>query len=145
MDRTPSETPRDLNIDCLSLVYYAFVGLEKNGTVSVSNVFTRVLILSSLTDGKLSNEDKHLKQEVDGAYGCLGSLIALKRGNPHLKVLLSIGGGGNSSENFSSVAAAASTRDTFARSAVSLVKNGGFDGIDSVFPSLFSQTNSRLT
>ena len=86
-----------------------------------------------------------MKQDVDGAYGCLGTLIILKRENPHLKVLLSIGGGGNSSENFSSVAAAASTRDTFARSAVSLVKNGGFDGIDSAFPSSFSQENSQLT
>ena len=126
-------------------MYYAFVNLEKNGTVSVRKTFARVLSLGSLTDRKLSNEDKHMEQEVDGAYGCLGSLITLKRENPHLKVLLSIGGGGNSSENFSSVAAAASTRDTFARSAVSLVKNGGFDGIDSVFPSSFSQENSQLT
>ena len=144
VDRKPSETPRDLNMDCLSLVYYAFVSLEKNGSVFVSSISIGVLNLDLLTDRKLSNEDKHMKQEVDGASGCLGSFIALKRDNPHLKVLLSIGGGGNSSQNFSSVAAAASTRDTFARSAVSLVKEGGFDGIDSVFSSPLPHKSTEL-
>lgn len=68
--------------------------------------------------------------EVDGANGCLGSFMALKREHRHLKVLLSIGGA-NSSQNFASVAAAASTRDNFAKSATALVRDAGLDGLDS--------------
>jgi chitinase len=70
--------------------------------------------------------------EVDGMKGCLGSLMALKRQKPHLKVLLSIGGGA-ASKNFVSVAANAALRDAFGRSARELVNASGLDGIDSKF------------
>jgi chitinase len=68
--------------------------------------------------------------EVDGMKGCLGSLMALKRQKPHLKVLLSIGGGA-ASKQFASVAASVALRDTFGRSARDLVDASGLDGIDS--------------
>lgn len=68
--------------------------------------------------------------EVDGARGCLGSFSALKREHRHLKILLSIGGA-NSSQHFASVASTASTRDNFARSAATLVRDAGLDGLDS--------------
>ncbi len=69
--------------------------------------------------------------EVDGAQGCLGSFMTLKRQHPHLQVLLSIGGA-NSGQNFAAVAAAASTRDNFAQSATALVREAGLDGLDSM-------------
>lgn len=70
--------------------------------------------------------------EVDGApKGCLGSLMALKQQKSHLKVILSIGGGA-ASHNFAAVAANASTRDNFGRSARQLVDASGLDGIDSM-------------
>lgn len=68
--------------------------------------------------------------EVDGAKGCLGSFMKLKQEKPHLKVILSIGGGG-ASQNFAAVAASAATRDNFGRSARGLVDASGLDGIDS--------------
>jgi chitinase len=68
--------------------------------------------------------------DVDGVKGCLGSFMVLKEKHPHLKVLLSIGGG-NSSQNFAAVAARAATRDNFAKSANILAREARLDGVDS--------------
>lgn len=64
--------------------------------------------------------------------GCMGSFMMLKQQKPHLKVVLSIGGGA-ASQNFATVAASAACRDNFGRSAKGLVTASGFDGIDSEF------------
>ncbi|MEL1253577.1 glycoside hydrolase family 18 protein [Flavobacterium sp. DGU38] len=57
------------------------------------------------------------------------STIGLKKQNPHLKVLYSIGGW-VWSDQFSNIAAYAESREKFAKSAVKLMKTYGFDGID---------------
>ena len=59
----------------------------------------------------------------------IASTLALKKQNPHLKVLYSIGGW-VWSDQFSNIAAYATSREKFAKSAVKLMKSYGFDGID---------------
>jgi chitinase len=68
---------------------------------------------------------------VDGTQGCLRAFQNLKQRNPHLKLILSIGGatGGSS---FPAVAADAAKRALFARTARSLIDEYEFDGIDSM-------------
>jgi chitinase len=105
------DTPANLNYNCISHVFYAFAHVNSDGFVF------------------FSDEWADLQLEVDGFKGCLGSFIALKQQKPHLKVILSIGGAG-ASENFAAVARSAAKRDNFGRSAFSIVRDAGLDGID---------------
>ena len=59
----------------------------------------------------------------------IASVLALKKQNPRLKVLYSIGGW-VWSDQFSNIAAYNVSREKFAKSAVTLMKSYGFDGID---------------
>ena len=57
------------------------------------------------------------------------ALIALKRQNPDLQILISIGGWGGSGA-FSDAALTPESRSAFTRSAISYMQRWGFDGID---------------
>lgn len=69
--------------------------------------------------------------KVDGTLGCLKALTAQRDKHVGLKILLSIGGGGEGSKDFAAAAATADSRSNFARSAEELVKRFELDGIDS--------------
>lgn len=87
----------------------------------------------------MSDEWADAGAPVDGVQGGLGSLMHLKQKHPHLRVVLSIGGG-NSSEIFPIVASSTLLRDNFARSAKGLVEASGLDGIDSKLSGTLSQS-----
>jgi chitinase len=74
--------------------------------------------------------------EVDGTRGCLRSFAALKLlpENAHVKVILSVGGGGPGSRNFPIVASEPPSLSRFVASARTMVDNYGLDGIDSKLP-----------
>lgn len=93
-------------------------------------------------DQKLSDKWADDQMEVDGQNGCLRAFAALKTQgrNRHLKVLLSVGGGGKASEHFASVASEPETLHNFGRSALHLVVEYGLDGIDSKKASVFSSS-----
>ena len=71
---------------------------------------------------------------VDGAYGCISALTSLKARYRHLKIVLSIGGGGApGSTYFPQVASNDSSRQVFSQAVRDLVDAHGFDGVDSKF------------
>jgi len=84
---------------------------------------------------QLSDDWADDKIDVDGTKGCLRACVALKSQHPHLKVILSIGGGGKGSENFAAVAADPTKRNTFAVTARQLCDTYQLNGIDSAFSS----------
>ncbi|UKZ75006.1 hypothetical protein TrVFT333_002678 [Trichoderma virens FT-333] len=87
--------PSSLDVASITHIFYAFVGVNEDGTI-------RAL------DQWADNE-----KEVDGIKGCLAAIHKLKAEAPHIKTIVSIGGG-SSSKEFPVLAANLDARRTFA-------------------------------
>ncbi|KAI1118883.1 glycoside hydrolase superfamily [Nemania sp. NC0429] len=112
--------PQRLPVNDLSHVLYAFADIAPNGTVISANPDVD---LNQKYPGDKSWEPGH------NAYGAVKQLNIHKKWNRHLKVLLSIGGG-DFSPKFAAATSTEMRRQIFAKSAVKLATDWGFDGVD---------------
>ncbi|KAI9438518.1 glycoside hydrolase family 18 protein [Lactarius indigo] len=114
--------PTDIIPSDLTHILYAFADV----TQSTGSIF--------LTDS-YADEQKHFpgdswSEPGVNLYGCLKQLYLLKLANRNLKVLLSVGGWTYSQSGHFSFVTDSSLRATFVSSAIQLIKDYGFDGID---------------
>ncbi|RNJ55931.1 hypothetical protein D7B24_007929 [Verticillium nonalfalfae] len=110
--------PSSLNVTQASHVLYSFVGKHDDDDDD-----------DGLTSIKAIDEWADTGVEADGEKGCLAALAKLKRSNPHLKTLVSIGGGTGSAQ-FPAMAANPQARETFARAIRAFVEQHELDGVD---------------
>ncbi|KAK6865856.1 Chitinase 1 [Apiospora arundinis] len=118
-----SYQPQELPVSELTHILYAFADIDANGTVKSSDAFADV-------GKRYANDDPHNRTlGRNNAYGAVKQLYLHKKWNRNLKTLLSIGGF-DFSPKFIPVAADEGRRRVFASSAVKMMADYGFDGID---------------
>ncbi|KAM5544518.1 hypothetical protein V8D89_001416 [Ganoderma adspersum] len=124
--------PTEINAASLTHLFYAFADISTDtGTIELSDTYADV-------DKEFSGDSK---ETGDNLYGCLKQLYLIKLAHRNLKTVLSVGGGSYSS-HFTFITDS-SKRATFVTSAVQMIEDYGFDGIDIDFE--FPDTDARGT
>ncbi|GLG95341.1 Probable chitinase 10 [Gryllus bimaculatus] len=100
--------PEDIQPDLCTHIIYAFGWLKK---------------------GKLSSFESN-DETKDGKTGLYDRIMALKKANPRLQVLLAIGGWSFGTQKFKTMSATRYSRQTFIYSAIPFLRQRGFDGLD---------------
>ncbi|MDH6062859.1 glycosyl hydrolase family 18 protein, partial [Umezakia ovalisporum] len=111
----------DIPGDKLTHVFYAFTKIDENGEVAIYDPWAAI---QHTFNGKYTREESD-----QGLAGNFAELQALKQEYPHLKTMMSIGGWSLSGP-FSDTALTEASREKFAASAVDLMVQYGFDGLD---------------
>ncbi|KAK6350504.1 hypothetical protein TWF718_003695 [Orbilia javanica] len=114
--------PQDLNAKQYTHILFAFAKINgQTGEIGLSNPWADTDI----------HWDEPWDQPGNNLFGIFWQLYKLKRANRKLKVMLSIGGWTYSQNgDLPSGASTPERRDTFARTAVEMVRDFGLDGID---------------
>lgn len=105
-------TPLKIKADLYTHLNYAFAAVNEAGEVVMAD------------PGEWNNGNGW------GDQANFARLAELKKQYPHLKTLISIGGGGRGSKYFSNAGLTAESRQRFANSAVAFMRQWGFDGVD---------------
>ncbi|XP_036337628.1 probable chitinase 10 [Rhagoletis pomonella] len=100
--------PEDIPADLCTHIIFAFAGLKKNKLTSYE-----------------SNDET--KDNVPGLYD---RMMALKKVNPKLKILLALGGWSFGTQKFKDMSSTRYARQTFIYSAIPFLRKRGFDGLD---------------
>ncbi|CRG84843.1 hypothetical protein PISL3812_02031 [Talaromyces islandicus] len=112
--------PQNITASTLSHLIYCFANVDAStGSVGLSDVWADLQFPYPGDDSS----------DTSAVAGNIKQLYLMKQQNRNLKTLLSIGGA-TYSPNFDNFTLTAEGRQTFAKSAVELVQNLGFDGID---------------
>ncbi|KAJ7040807.1 glycosyl hydrolases family 18-domain-containing protein [Mycena alexandri] len=114
--------PQNINVATLTHILYAFADVDPNsGNIILSDLYA---------DTQDHFPTDSWSETGNNLYGCLKQMYLLKLANRNLKVSLSVGGWTYSQAGHFSFVTNAASRATFVTSAVQMIENYGFDGID---------------
>lgn len=119
--------PADIPANQLNTIYYAFISpddLDNDG------LFECVFYDSQAAlDEPISRLVPGTDEPASENLGMINQLAVLKRTHPNLRVMMSVGGAGDS-DNFPRIASNEGQRKHFAKSCIDLMGASHFDGID---------------
>ncbi|CAE6524937.1 Endochitinase 1 [Rhizoctonia solani] len=115
-------TPLDIKTDFLTHIYYAFADTDPvTGKATLTDLWSDQQITYPGDDNTATGNN---------LYGNLKQLYLLKQKKRSLKTILSFGGWTYSQAGHFNFATNATSRATFVKSAIQLLEDNGFDGLD---------------